>query len=125
MWTHQSHLLSYLKSEFWLKIKDTELVGIDKLITKKMDKHTKKKALVFSTAEVEQFLRTGPMTESGKCNKHIMLFSIFLLGHMKGRTLIYRIDVKQMVEELRGSTGGKGHDTGCVQPGPRGWLIME
>eukprot|EP00727_Mastigamoeba_balamuthi_P002603 m51a1_g1234 hypothetical protein (90) ;mRNA; f:544097-544366 len=83
MWTRWSHLLSYLKSEFWLKIKDTQLVGIDKLITKKMDKHMKKKALVFSTDEIEQFLHTGPTTESGKCNKLIMLFSIFSPGHIK------------------------------------------
>eukprot|EP00727_Mastigamoeba_balamuthi_P012964 m51a1_g8290 hypothetical protein (236) ;mRNA; f:142792-145581 len=153
MWTCRSHLLSYLKSKFWLKIKDMQLVGIDELITKKMDKHTKKKALAFSTDEVEQFLRTGPMTESGKCNKLIMLFSIFSLGHMEELSVlkwedikcntennsynylhhcktrgkdfkdqhfflpytVYGIDVKQMVEELRGSTGGKGHVWRCNQ----------
>eukprot|EP00727_Mastigamoeba_balamuthi_P000809 m51a1_g10725 hypothetical protein (338) ;mRNA; r:259900-264481 len=80
MWTHRSHLLSYLKSEFWLKIKDTQLVGIDELITKKMDKHMKKKALAFSMDEVEQFLHTGPTTESGKCNKLITPRSYVIPG---------------------------------------------
>eukprot|EP00727_Mastigamoeba_balamuthi_P001816 m51a1_g11631 hypothetical protein (201) ;mRNA; r:2862-7426 len=63
------------------------------LIMKKMDKHTKKKALAFSTDEVEQFLRTGPMTESGKRNKLIMLFSIFSLGCMEELSVLKWEDV--------------------------------
>eukprot|EP00727_Mastigamoeba_balamuthi_P011655 m51a1_g7111 hypothetical protein (224) ;mRNA; r:74823-84360 len=99
MWTRQSHLLSYLKSEFWLKIKDTQLVGIKELITKKMDKHTKKKALAFSTDKVEQFLHTGPMTESGKCNKLIMLFSIFSLGRMEELSVLKWEDVNNVTTQ--------------------------
>jgi len=82
MWTVRSHLLRFVKKEFWCSVDPAALESVDALIKKKGKGHVKKKAYAFSIEEVSRYLKLSEEDEITLRNKLVLLFGVFSLGRM-------------------------------------------
>lgn len=83
MWTRRSHLIRFLKEQFWLHVRDDGLMATDKLLSAKGKSHQKKKASIFSVDQILTFLKTAPDDVLFIRHKVLMLLGVFSLGRIK------------------------------------------
>lgn len=95
MWTERSHLLRFIKKEFWCSIDPSVLDGIDSLIRTKGKSHVKKKARAFSIEEILRYLKVEADDELTIRNKLVLLFGVFSLGRMAELSKMRWDDIKE------------------------------